>query len=101
MKVLYVIKSTRWISRILLILWVFFSLAGAGFDPTQYIYTFPVLAIIFVVPATIIEYKKNPIIGELKDKAKIKKIERDISTQEQKKQNALRIQELQREQQLK
>jgi len=98
MKFIQFLRSTKIISRILLIVWVFFSLAGAGFDPSQFIYTFPVLAIFFVLPAVIIEYKKNPIISELKDSAKIKKIEADIVAQEQKKQNALRIQELQKEQ---
>ncbi len=55
------LKHTKIITRILFVVWVLFSLAGAGFDATQFAYTFPIMAIFCLLPAFIIEYNCNPI----------------------------------------
>ena len=55
------IRNTKVASRILLQLWAFTGLLGAGSIPENFLYTFPIMAIPFLVPAVVIEYKKNPL----------------------------------------
>ena len=69
-KIIQFLKATKVISRILVVLWIFFSLAGAGFNVSDFVYTFPTLAIVFLVPAICIEFKKNPVLKETVNKIK-------------------------------
>lgn len=58
------IRNTRVISRVLLQMWAITGLLGAGSIPQNFLYTFPIAAFIFLIPATIIEYKYNPSINK-------------------------------------
>ena len=55
------IRNTSVTSRVLLQLWAFTGLLGAGSIPQNFLYTFPVMAVVFLVPAIVIERKKNPV----------------------------------------
>lgn len=55
------IRNTRVTSRVLLQMWAFTGLLGAGSIPQNFLYTFPIMAVVFLLPAIIIELKKNPI----------------------------------------
>ncbi len=55
-------RSTKVISRILIYLWLFTGWTGAGSNPEDFKYTFPIMAIFFLLPAFLIEYYKNPIL---------------------------------------
>lgn len=96
-KIVQFLKRTKIISRVLVVLWVFFSSAGAGFDASQFVYTFPIMAIFFLLPAILIERKKNPVWVKARNEAKIKKFEAEIVANQQRKEEAIRLQQLKEE----
>ncbi len=96
-KIKQFLKCTKTISRILVALWVFFSLAGAGFNASQFVYTFPIMAIFFLLPAILIERKKNTVWVKAINESKIKKLEAKNIANQQRKEEALRIKQLQEE----
>lgn len=61
-KFFVLLVGTRITSRVLFVLWVFFSIACAGTVVSNYFFTFPIVGIFFLLPAFIIEYKKNPVL---------------------------------------
>lgn len=75
----------------------FFSLAGAGFEVSDFIYTFPVMAIFFLLPTILIERKKNPVWVKRRDESKIKKLEAETIANQQRKEEAIRLQQLKEE----
>lgn len=94
-KIVQFLKGTKIISRVLVVLWVFFSLAGAGFDASQFVYTFPIMAIFFLLPAILIERKKNPMWVKARNESKIKKLEAETVANQQRKEEAIRFIRLQ------
>lgn len=95
--ILRFLKETKIISRVLVVLWVFFSSAGAGFDASQFVYTFPIMAIFFLLPAILIEQKKNPVWVKARNEAKIRKLEAEAVANQQRKEEAIRLQQLKEE----
>jgi hypothetical protein len=88
---------TQKFSRVLVVLWFFFSSAGAGFDASEFIYTFPIMAIFFLLPAILIERKKNPVWIKAINESKIKKLEAETITNQQRKEEAIQLQQLKEE----
>lgn len=96
-KIMQFLKGTKNISRVLVVLWLFFSSAGAGFDASQFAYTFPIMAIFFLLPAILIERKKNPVWVKARNEAKIRKLEAEAIANQQRKEEAIRLQQLKEE----
>ena len=96
-KILQFLKGTKNISRVLVVLWILFSLAGAGFDASQFVYTFPIMAFLFLLPAILIERKKNPAWVKARNEAKIRKLEAEVVANQQRKEEAMRLQQLKEE----
>ena len=96
-KIMQFLKGTKIISRVLVVLWVFFGSAGAGFDASQFVYSFPIMAIFFLLPAILIERKKNPIWVKARNEAKIRKLEAEFVANQQRKEEAIRLQRIKEE----
>lgn len=62
LRVFKVLTSTKVVSRILFYMWAFTGLLGAGGIPSNFYFTIPIMGIIFLLPAIIIEIKTNPHI---------------------------------------
>lgn len=91
------LKETKTISRVLVVVWIFFSSAGAGFDTSQFVFTFPIMAIFFLLPAILIEHKMNPVWVKARNEVKIKSFEAEIVANQQRKEEAIRLQRLKEE----
>ncbi len=96
-KIMQFLRGTQIISRVLVVLWIFFGSAGAGFDASQFVYSFPIMAIFFLLPAILIERKKNPIWVKARNEAKIRKLEAVFVANQQRKEEAIRLQQLKEE----
>lgn len=70
------LTKTKIISRILFDLWILFSIAGAGNKLSNYLFSVPIMTVIFLLPAVIVEYCYNPVVNNIKSKLKTAKIER-------------------------
>lgn len=68
-KVFAFIRGTKVISRILVYLWLFTGLIGAGSNPEDFKYTFTITAIFFLLPAFFVEYNCNPVLKRNQNKA--------------------------------
>ena len=72
------LKSTKMKSRVLFLVWLVFGFAGAGgtagsaFGADQYIISFSVSALVFLLPAILIEYSSNPAIISIRESHKAK-----------------------------
>lgn len=76
------LKNMRTISYVLIVAWLFFSFVGAGFDASQFVYTFPILAIFFLIPVVVIEYKKNPVWVKARNELRTEQLNSDIPIQQ-------------------
>lgn len=63
-KVIQFLKNTKIVSRIMGILWLILGAAGAGFESSDYVITYPVMAIFFLLPVVIVELKTNPVLKQ-------------------------------------
>ena len=57
-------RGTKTISRILFQLWMFASLLTANSVPSNFLHTFPIMAIPFLIPAIVVECKMNPCLNK-------------------------------------
>lgn len=69
-KIIEFIKNTRISSRVLLIVWLMFSVIASGFDPQEMKSTFPVFAVFFLFPAALNEFRKNQVFNSAHKKVK-------------------------------
>ena len=96
MRFLSFLRMTKTISRVLFFIWLFMIVINTFIEPESFLLILFACSVWLITPIVIIEVRKNPIIKELKERSKQKKLKAEIDILENVKRSVLEKQELER-----